>query len=226
MAGDERAEPVAGAEGSGGAGGPGAAGERGQLAVGHDLTAGHGPEREGAVAVEPVVEVELARRRSRRARRRRTRRGARRSCLSAQPERASRASAAPTRAHDRRRARPPPRRTPAPRNGRASASRSDLEEQPPSQALFPRDLSVDRRGVAARRCLALARVARRARQSVRRIRRKKRVEPHGSLAPPIGFGRSRDCRRRRGPGHDRSGLSRGGCHRRRNRRGARGSAVG
>ena len=59
MARDERAEAVAGAEGPRGAGSTGASGERSQLAVGHDLTARDGTERDGAVAVEPVVEVEL-----------------------------------------------------------------------------------------------------------------------------------------------------------------------
>src|SRR5579885_3190150 len=59
VAGDERREPVAGAEAAGGAGRAGMPGERGELAVGDDLAAPDGPEGPRAVAVEAVVELEL-----------------------------------------------------------------------------------------------------------------------------------------------------------------------
>src|SRR5262249_55671294 len=59
VAGHERAQPVPGAERAGRAGGAGMAGERCELAVGDHLSARHGPERAGALAVEAVLVVEL-----------------------------------------------------------------------------------------------------------------------------------------------------------------------
>ena len=54
MDGQERREVAARAERAGGAGGARPAGERRELAVRHDLSAGHVPKRAGTVPVEPV----------------------------------------------------------------------------------------------------------------------------------------------------------------------------